>query len=108
MKHYDHETKKWLTDEELEIVKAKRLKKAKTCRSGKPHNFILVLPSYITSSKTLSPEEIERYYVVEEKLTARNEEIAKEFLEIGIISRRYMGKVYRSYRCDICGKKDTK
>lgn len=111
MKHYDHESRKWVTDEELEQIKAIKLKKSKTCRGGKPHNFILALPSHITASRVLSQEEIERYYAIEEKIRACNIEMKKEFLEIGIIGtiRQYsLGRNYKSYVCEACGKKEYK
>ena len=68
MKVYNRQTKKW----EEESPKAGSLKKPKACRGGRPHDFVLLVPSYIKRDHELFKEEIEKYYEIEEERNSVN------------------------------------
>jgi len=104
MKKYSNKVKKWVSEEEFERLHNSRDKK--TCRGGKAHDYVLVLPEYISYNEgyKFNPE---KYYAI---MDARYDFIEKqdqELKKMGIGSRTSAN--YRSTRhliCSICKKKE--
>lgn len=87
----------------------KSLKKRETCRGGKPHDFVLVLPDHVTYNEDyqFNPE---AYYQLEEERIAFDKDMERRALELGITNKyrysRDMFGVRRCYRCSVCYKKE--
>lgn len=104
MKEYNRKTKKWENITEQVPV----LKKKSTCKAGRPHNFVLVLPFSLTQKRDdYDTKTILAYYESEDRIC----EIQKTEFEfqksLGIDIPRYI--FYRNtryYKCDVCGKKE--
>jgi hypothetical protein len=106
MKVYDRQKKKWVDEE---TVKSGSLKSRVLCKGKRPHNFILTLPDYMRSfSRELTPDEAEKFYIIEEETKEFLTSQAKKLADLGIRNTGYIGRVIRYYRCDVCGKKDYK
>lgn len=112
MKHYDKETKKYISQEEYERRKKISLKKKQTCRGGKEHDFVLVLPRYVNTIGVPTKEAIEEYYASERRrfLFSKKE---KEILEsVGIKVNFGYGYlrdgVSVNLQCTVCGKLEYK
>lgn len=101
MKKYNPDTRKY------EETTQGSLKKPKACKGGKPHDFEVVLPEYIKTLETPTPEMVRAYYASEKRqqdfLKGESELLAR----IGI--NRMFGfsrEVHVSIKCTRCGKKD--
>jgi hypothetical protein len=104
MKVYNRQTKKW----EGESAKVGSLKKPKLCKGNRPHDFVLLVPSYVKRDHELFKEEIEKYYEIEEERDSVNKIIDEKLLKIGIQHRGWRGTRDKLYRCSVCGKQEYK
>jgi hypothetical protein len=84
-------------------------KEARVVSWKKPHNYILVIPwPYRDSHKEYTPEQIEKFYELEDKYTDIEKLHQIELSDLGIVSKftrnnpRY---TTREYECEICLKK---
>ena len=101
-KQYDRQTKKWLTAEELEKVKAKRDKKL--CRGGKDHDFVLVLPWHTTYNTNYKFNPEEYYRLMDEKFEYL-EKHKERIKAIGVLDRSgWNRKETRCFMCSVCKK----
>ena len=98
---FDRQTGKWVL---LDNVSS--LKKPKTCRGGKPHDWQLVIPDYISLTKPMTEEMAVAYYESEERVREFTEQENKKLDKIGIKSHHWTGFGSRHYRCKVCDKKD--
>jgi hypothetical protein len=104
MKKYDRETKSWIEEEVLD----RKLSKRKQCKGGREHDWVLCLPSWVSSKDSaLGLDKVEEFYKIEDE--REDAEIAfDERLEaIGIKSRAFHGIFgrRRSYICSVCLKR---
>lgn len=101
MKKYDHEKKEWVTLEEYERRQKQRTNKL--CRGNKPHDFVLVLPIFVsfTDSYNFNPNE---YYRIMDERYEFIENQKKELEKLGIINRGWNRKETRLYMCAVCKK----
>lgn len=99
MKEYNHSTKKW---EELE--KNGSLKKPKTCRGGKPHDYVLVVPSYIHRDHNLTKDEVAEYYEIQKRRKEQDKIFDTLLANIGIKYHAYSGSTDKTYICSVCLK----
>lgn len=104
MKVYNREKKRWISQEEHERLKKPRDKKV--CRGGKPHDFVLVLPTWGVKWDGVSPYDAEAYYkAMEERaefIEKQNQALAKK----GIIVRDRTRTETKYYVCSVCKKQD--
>lgn len=110
MKEYDREKRKWVEPEE---VSGKSLKKRDTCKSKRPHQFVLTIPDYALGSSRnvwdLTEEQIHKYYDFEEEERDFNNKMHEKRVAAGL-DRRYSSyprKRTLHYRCEVCGKLET-
>ena len=109
MKVYDRDKRKWVEQDVLEKEREAKLKKAKLCRGQKPHDFLLVLPSYVPKLKgDHTQEEIEEYYLSEKRVAEFMEQEKENLAKYGIGSRSSfrLGRQTKYYECSICRKKE--
>jgi len=109
MKVYDRDKRKWVEQDVLEKERQAKLKKAKLCRGQKPHEFLLVLPSYIPTLKgNLTQEEIAEYYISEKRIAEFMEQEKKRLEQFGIGTRSSfrLGRFTKHYECAVCRKKE--
>lgn len=92
--------KKW----EEEKEKTGSLKKPKTCKGGRPHDFILLVPFYIRRNTPLTPEQTLKYYKLQEIEQLFKEKQDEEYKKIGLKEFHYNFMPHYFYRCAICGK----
>ena len=107
-KVYSREKKRWVSEEEFEQERQLKLKKAKTCKGGKEHDFQLALPSYVDVIGYVSQESINEFYETQERVNQYSNDQYSKLKEQGIVVRTGyspLGK-YRNYACSVCGKKD--
>ncbi len=103
MKKYDRANKSWLDAEEKHIKMGKRT----TCKSGREHDWILCLPSYVhCNDSALGFDKVEEYYKIEDEREDSNIAFDERFEDIGVRSRLYHGTFgrRRSYICSVCMK----
>lgn len=103
MKKYDREKKKWVSVEAYD--KSHKHKDKDLCKGSRPHNFMLVLPLYVTHTLKYDYDAQKYYDVMDEEFEFKNKQ--RERLEnMGINIRRhyYDKKETRFYVCSICGK----
>lgn len=104
MKKYDRKTKKWVEEETI-----KHTRKKDTCRGQKAHDFVLVLPPYVTYEGTYkhNPEE---YYVLLEEGKKVEFELSKKIAALGVVERFTRAwslmPVMRHYVCSVCKKQE--
>lgn len=103
MKKYNRETKKWEDEKEIE----KKLKKRDTCKGGREHDWLEMLPWGIEALPNYKglPEP---YYDTEKAIAEFSEKKYKELENIGIRVNRYnsfKNVSYRHYLCSVCNKK---
>ena len=102
MKEYNRTTKKW--GEATDI----KLKKRELCKGGKEHDYLLVLPDYVsyTESYKFNPE---AYYELMEDLDKYTKENDRKLVEMGLKSRLFRflpsSSTRRNYMCSVCKKK---
>lgn len=104
MKTYNRKTKKW---EEVSKENVGSLKKRDLCKGGKPHDPILVLPSYVrTSSSLLGIDVAEKYYKLEEEIYAYIDSKKGDYEALGISPQHfgYNTTVNKYYICSVCNK----
>lgn len=106
MKEYNRKTKRW---EEKSTEKVGDLKKEKLCKGHRPHDMQLVLPPYLYHSSPepeLTPNQIKKYYAIEDARTTCNDKFDMRLAELGINKRSGWAKFdTRHYKCANCGKK---
>ena len=107
MKEYNRTTKKY--EEKSEVVGS--LKKKETCRGGKPHDFLIVLPEFISMRNRdidTATENVIKYYESEDRIHdfIQKEVEFKKSLGIHIGVSGWKSKITRYFRCSVCGKKD--
>lgn len=100
MKEYNRKKRIW---EEVEKPVGD-LKKPKTCKGGKEHNFVLLTPKYIHKDHNLSKDEIEKYYQFEQERLDYEKMLSEKMLSIGVKSYRYFERNQKFYKCSVCGK----
>lgn len=110
MKKYDHKEREWVTEEEYDRRMSKR--DTSLCRGKKPHDFVLVLPSYVGYDETykFNPEE---YYKILDEGRDFEKKQKERMAELGIKPRYFSWNHYerRMFMCTICKKvkyKDAK
>jgi len=105
MKKYDRETKKWLDEEEMN----KKLSKAKMCKGGREHDWILCLPSYTKTDSVLGLDKVEEYYKIEDEREDADIAFDERLEAIGIKTRLFRTSSFRGrarhYICSVCLKK---
>lgn len=102
MKKYDHQSRKWVTEEEFKNI----YKKLNACKQGrKDHDYVLVLPDYITYNDNYKFDP-EIYYKAEEEMQRQVIAHRDYLLSVGI-EARFLSEhpVYRTYKCSVCGKR---
>ncbi len=101
MKQYDRITKKYVTEEEAEKLRISRDKKF--CKGKKPHDYVLVLPYYVSYNEnyTFKPE---LYYKIMDERCDFIESQKKELEKLGIQDRGWNSKQSRLYMCSVCKK----
>lgn len=99
-KIYDRRKKEWITPEENERRYSK--KDANICRGKKPHDFVLVLPTWIKTDERyqLTPEV---YYDAMDSIDNFTTSMSDHLAVYGIIVRHY-GRRSRLYVCSVCKK----
>jgi hypothetical protein len=105
-KIYNRQLKKWVEEEKP----VGSLKKPDTCKGGRPHEFELVIPKYISTDHILTEKEILDYYkIVKDKLESDNK-YDEKLKKIGIrhSSFYYTRKINLHYKCTRCGKEQIK
>lgn len=107
MKKYDRITKKYVPEEEL--AARIKLKKPDTCKGGKEHDFVLVLPERVTTKTSILGIDVaEQYYAIEKERNDMNKEYDQKLKDLGIFSRcgwPFDRGSIRHYVCSVCGKK---
>lgn len=107
MKKYDRVKKEWVSEEEL----GRRTKaRQKTCKGGKEHDYVEVLP-YGAEATAEYKGSTEQYYDAEKKLEELADKLEKSLLAQGIVARlkpHRWGKDYRRLMCSVCHKQTTK
>jgi len=105
MKKYDRIKKQWVDEKDLTPTS---LKTRKTCRGGRPHNFLLVLPDYLAKpTRELTQDEILEYYKSEDRIADFFKGEKNRLLQFGIDVRYgYSRSNTRYLECEICRKKD--
>lgn len=100
MKEYNRKTKRW-----EEPDKSGSLKKPETCKRGKPHDFVLLIPSYDNPRHhPFSKEVVQEYYRIEDERLDTNKNLDMLLGILGIQHRHWNGGVTRYYICSVCGK----
>lgn len=103
MKIYDREKRKWVDKEEYERNQNKRDRNI--CRGKKPHDFVLVLPSFVTYNENykFNPED---YYKITDETADFMDKQLEKIKKMGIEPRWYMGRLSetRIYICSVCKK----
>ncbi len=105
MKKYDRETKKWIQEEEIN----KKLAKAKMCKGGREHDWILCLPSYAKTDSVLGLDKVAEYYKIEDEREDMNIALDEKLEAIGIKTMLFHSRFFRGrarhYICSVCLKK---
>jgi len=110
MKKYDPESRKYIDEEKLKDVK----KKKQTCRGGRLHDMILVIPQWHRNKNEYTESEVLKFYELMDEYGEVQEEYRKigEALNIrhgfGGYSWSKREQEPRHYSCSVCGKQDTK
>jgi hypothetical protein len=100
MKEYNRKTKRW---ENIERP-ATSLKKPETCKGKKSHDFVLLIPKYVSKDHNLSKDEVEEYYQIEADRHTFEIELDRRLKQIGVNTRRWTGYRSKFYKCAVCGK----
>lgn len=103
-KKYLREKKKWVTEEEYDKFYSSHDKKL--CRGGKPHDFVLVLPTHVKYDENIYKFNPEDYYKLMEEEYQFFEEQKKKMLAMGVTYGRWNSKPYRLYMCSVCKKQN--
>ncbi len=105
MKIYDREKKKWVSQEAYE--KSRNARDKKLCRGKRPHDFVLVLPDYVSYSANYNFKP-EIYYEICDETQAFLGKQKERLIAMGIIPRYGIGgrKETRLYMCSVCKKRD--
>lgn len=107
MKKYDPAKKKYVSIEEYEKTYNPRDKKL--CRGKKPHDFVLILPPWVTYSTgyEFNPE---RYYDLLDELAEFEVRTYKKIVDMGVKSvyggRLQAKKTSRYFACTVCNKRE--
>lgn len=104
MKEYNRQTKRW---EEKSTEQVGVLKKRDTCRGGKPHDFVLVIPAYEKLGDATF-EQVEAWYQSQENIRAFIDSEEKKLNAIGLPVRKsyFIGRRHKQFTCAVCGKID--
>jgi hypothetical protein len=95
--------KKW---EEEQKEKSGSLKKRVTCKGGKQHNFVLLVPPYYRriGGKPLTPEQTLMFYELQTREAVFDKGQDEAYVRSGLAySNRDHGVSY-FYKCSVCGK----
>lgn len=107
MKQYDRESKKWLSEEEI----AKKVKKRDTCKGGRPHDYVEVLPYGVSALEGYAGS-VEPYYEAEKAIAEFSQKEYDMLREKYGIDAKYMRVSrlfnYRRFMCSVCHKQTTK
>lgn len=103
MKEYDRQSKSWDTPEEKE----RKLKKRKSCKGGREHDWVEILPPYGVEATSHYKGNTQPYYDAENAIADFTERTYKKLAEEhGIVVRRTPWRPQiREYMCSICHKK---
>lgn len=110
MKKYSHELKKYVTEAELELEKQRKLKRRESCKGGRPHDWIEVLPYGVEAGPTYQGVP-EPYYDAEKAIESFTKSQYQKLDAIGIIVKRYKSfrnRSWRSWMCSVCHKQEHK
>lgn len=106
MKKYDREKKKWVTVEEYERTHQPRDKHF--CHGKTPHDFVLVLPEYVSYNEKYQHNP-EAYYELLDEFEKLEEEVDEKIKSMGVVERFSRSskwrRSYRFYLCSVCKKK---
>jgi hypothetical protein len=105
-KIYDKQTKRWVHPDTVTT-----LKKKDTCRGGREHDWVLVLPRDKEFKEKVSADAIKRYYELCDEEYHFRENLNKEIDLLGIKSCYYtfgLWKKQRHYICATCGKTEDR
>jgi len=103
MKEYNLQTKKWEEPSKIPKAKAREL-----CKRKRPHDFQLTIPDYRTNYIDHTPDEIKRYYELEQEEQDFNKRQAIEYEKIRVKNNRYFSSGHQYFECSVCGKKKYK
>lgn len=106
MKRFDRETKEYVTEEEYARRYSNRNKK--TCRGGRPHDYVLVLPLWIKTTEQYKLNPVV-YYDAMDRIDDFTREQSEELARHGILVRHYgYPSRPRLYVCSVCNKQEYK
>lgn len=105
MKEYNRTTKKY---EEATDIK---IKKRKSCKGGREHDWVMVLPFWFEAVDGVYNGNPEPAYTYRQRLEELEERLKNELADLGIVSKYRWGSVgrniredYRTYQCSVCHK----
>ena len=105
-KVYDQKSKRWMTDEEYQ----RKYKKRQTCKGGREHDWVKVLPHGVEAILPTYKGDAELYYVIEKEIEDFKEKKLKELEEKHGIKSRYSSgfsrftQQRRIFMCSVCHK----
>ena len=104
MKKYYRPLKKYCTEEEIEKHKSKA-KDPKLCRGGRPHDFVLILPSFISHTEKYN-HDATRYYEILKEVHDFEKAKSQELEDLGIQDSlgNWRDWEWKTYGCTICNE----
>jgi hypothetical protein len=108
MKTYDRESKRWVDEENLIIIKKAREK----CKAGRKHDYVETLPDWGVIALENWDGNIEPYYTamaeIEDFKEAKSKELEAFGMRITTAPARYKRFNIRYFVCSTCFKKMSK
>jgi hypothetical protein len=103
MKKYDSKQRKWISKEEYDKRYPKHDKAL--CKGKRPHNFILVLPHFVTYNSKYDFN-ASKYYEIMDALNDYTNKEYERLSELGIITRTWRSdrKEPKLFMCSVCKK----
>jgi hypothetical protein len=81
------------------------LKRPETCKGKKPHEFVLIIPKYISTTHDFNFDEVRKYYEIKDSECKFAEELDREYKKLGVRNSCYfLHRCFRYYKCSRCGK----
>ena len=107
MKKYSRIAKKHVTPEEYDRIHSTKDKDF--CKGKKPHDFVLVLPHYVTYDETYKHNPLE-YYKLKAELEDFEDAIDKKVRALGVVERTFrISRLRRKnylFICSVCKKQE--
>jgi len=86
------------------------LKKRELCKRKQPHDFVLILPDYISrSNHDATLEQVKEYYLSEQRIIDFKREEVRQLELKGVYLQNWqtMRPILKYYCCSGCGKRKT-